>query len=738
MGDFLITDSGSGKKFRVKGDSMEGAVAALKKMLGVEAKPAEDIVATTQDGGRVIRGAEGNLSFTSPSYSTSDPAQIEKIMQGATPAETSKASFDEATLAQAPVAARAAKFLQGVPFAGQYVDEAAGAMFGDDAKQGIRSVQGAMDRQNPGEAIALQLGGGIVGSIPIALAAPVRAFSALSGLGSRAAAGAAGGAAFGAVEGAVSGYGRGNDGNRLQTSVGDGILGTVFGGVLGAAAPAIGAGVKRAWESLKGRDLTVIASTLGVSDDAARVIKSAIENDDIAAATAALQKAGPDASLAQAGPALASTLDTATKASGKAARIASDAIEPLASRAKTKLDTVMDAVLGPVAGIKSIARGISSRTSAIREAAYKRAYSLNVDYSTGGKGNAVLSVLDRVPPRILNAAIQKADELMRMTPGTAYKQIMASIGPDGKVTFQEMPNVMQLDFIKRGIGRVASEEVDSFGRPLDGGALNALSRDLGAALGDAVPQYKTAVKLGGDKIAEDKALTLGQKLLTRNVTREQVAEWVAGAPSREAKDALGRGLRTQIDETLANVQRTITDPNVDAREAMLLVKSLSSRANQEKVEAALGPARAQALFKVLDEATSALEARSIVARNSDTFRRTAMDQTMRDNLEQGPLGYLKQGEVGQSVKRLVQILTGNTRAASNAKLQETYAEIADALTRVRGPQAEQALQTIQAALAGQPMSTAQAELIAQVLARSVALTGYQLGTRYLPSQSGAR
>ena len=57
MGDFLITGP-DGKRYKVTGDSAEGAVAALKKMLGGQTgqpdAPKENVIATTDDGGRVI------------------------------------------------------------------------------------------------------------------------------------------------------------------------------------------------------------------------------------------------------------------------------------------------------------------------------------------------------------------------------------------------------------------------------------------------------------------------------------------------------------------------------------------------------------------------------------------------------------------------------------------------------------------------------------------------------------
>ena len=73
MARFEITGP-DGTKYAVEGETAEGAVAALKKMLGDQ--PKENVVATTPDGGRVVKGQDGALSFASPNYSTTDPAKI--------------------------------------------------------------------------------------------------------------------------------------------------------------------------------------------------------------------------------------------------------------------------------------------------------------------------------------------------------------------------------------------------------------------------------------------------------------------------------------------------------------------------------------------------------------------------------------------------------------------------------------------------------------------------------------
>ena len=255
----------------------------------------EDVIATTDDGGRVIRAADGSLSFTSPVFSTTDPAQIEKIMQGAKPADVSVSGFDEATIAQAPGTARAIKAVEGTPFVGSYVDEAAGTMFGDKSRDGVRALSGAMDRQRPGESTALSVGGGIAASIPLALAAaPAMAARAAGTIGSRALQGGIVGALGGAVEGAVYGAGRGTDGSsRTQQGLSGGIIGGGLGGALGAVAPYAAEGIKRLLTSLKGTDVNVMAKQLGISPSAARVVKSALDAGHMQAAEDALRPAGP-------------------------------------------------------------------------------------------------------------------------------------------------------------------------------------------------------------------------------------------------------------------------------------------------------------------------------------------------------------------------------------------------------------------------------------------------------------
>lgn len=620
------------------------------------------------------------------------------------------------------------KAAQGIPFAGEWLDEGLDAI-NPGQGQRARDIQGAMDRQHPKTAMTAEIGGGIIGSLPLAIPGAGAAMQAgtktgqvLRGFGL--------GATAGGLEGATAGGGRARPGNRLEGATKGAILGVGLGGALGALSPVVGSAAKSIWKRIKKLDVKEIAAELSVSDKAARSIKSYLVNDDLEAAARQLSKIGDDAMLADAGPATRQALDTAAATGGEALRLTRDRVEARAQQAGGRLSESLDRILGPADGIKAAATGIAKRTSAARQAAYDRAYGQAINYADDA-GRNIESVLERIPSRTLNTAVREANDAMQAA-GLKNAQIMAEIAEDGAVAFREMPNVQQLDYIKRALGDIASKEVDQFGRKTAAGIrASKLAGELRDAIGSSVPSYKAAVKLGGDKLAEDAALDLGRKLLRKGTTFEDVAGIMRGA-SVEAKAAAKRGLRESIEDTLSNVRRTITDENVDAREAMQLVKEMSSRANTKKARLVLGN-DAKALFDELEKAEAALALRAAVARNSATaIRQEGQSQVVAEaapGLLRRTLG--KGGNPLDAAREITEAVAGIDPASLSEGQRQIFAEIADALTRVRGAAAKRSLKVIQGAMEGQPIKDAEAKLIGRVLGGSAAALGYQSGTRSL-------
>ena len=690
---------------------------------GQTEKPRENVVATTPDGGRVVRMESGNLAFSSPGYSTTDQEAIARIMEGATPAAESMASFDRQTIAQAPVAARVQEVNQGFPLIGEWADEAVG-LVSPRAQQGMNALSNAMERQHPVQSAALNITGGVAGAVPLALAGAGSGAAnfvgrAGSGIGRVARVGAIG-AGAGAVEGAAAFSGRDTE-NRMRGAATGAAIGGAFGAVLAPVADAMGVGAAALAKRVKRLDVRTIADEFGLSPEAARTVKAALINDDLSAAAARLAQLGDDAMLADAGPATGALLDAASKTGGRALAVTREAVEGRAQTMGRRLPGTLDNILGTSAqGVKTSARNISARTSALRRSAYDRAYSAAIDYSADA-GRNIEATLAKVPGGVLRQAINEANEEMQSL-GLRNMQIMADIADDGIVTFREMPNVRQLDELKKALGNQAKAAVDQFGRPTSQGLrYKRLAGELRDAVGEAVPSYRTALRLGGDKLQEDAGLDLGRSILFRNASVEDVRAFMASKPSVEARQAVAQGMREAIESTMSNVRRTITDPNVDAREAMQLVKELSSRANVSKVRMVLGQAKADQLFTELDKQASALALRGAVARGSDTAIRQSIQSQATAEATPGVLRRTlgNMGNPLEAAREVTQELAGiDPRSLSEAQ-RGYFAEIADALTRIRGQEAERALVSVNRALQGQPLKDEEARLIGRAVATAV-------------------
>lgn len=682
-------------------------------------------VATYKDGRILTNPETGERAFVSPGYVTQDPRVIDGIMAGITPAETQTTQMQEQVVERFPVATRAAQAISGVPFVGEYTEEAVG-MVSPKAMEAMRTGREALEAARPVEAAALKVGGAMAGG-----AAMLPALPALGGstLGATALRGAAAGAGLGAAEGAVSGYGRGEGDTRMGEAQTGALIGGAVGGAVGLVAPVVGAGIREAWKNYKGRSVTEISKSFGISTDAAKVVRTAIENDDLTAAQAALQRAGSTSMLADAGPSTQRLLDVSVTSGGAAPRIAGEAVTERAREAGVKMTTVLDDILGAPEGAGTLQRGIRQDTQQARTQAYRSAYAQPIDYSRP-RGRALESLLTRVP----QSAINRANELMRIE-GQQSSQILARIAPDGSVSYTRMPDVRQLDYMTRALGDVAEAQNAAGklgGTTQLGRATSNLQRQIRTVLRREVPEYGVALDTAADAISRVKAVDLGRDALSAATTREMVRDGMRGASAAE-RSAAKAGLRSAIDDTLARVNAVATDPNVDIREFQKLANNiLRSRATRDKMAAILGQADADRLYKELDEAVVSLELRAAIARNSATQQRQAIAGAVQDITAPGALSQLLAGEPVNATKRIVQLFTGTTPEARTLRQMGIYDEIAKSLTGIRGAQAQQALRLVERAMAGEALNDTHARIIARALTVPGAAGAFRAGEEAAP------
>lgn len=691
----------------------------LQFSIGGQEPAGQTVLGTFADGGRVIRNANGSLQAVSAGGSTTDPAAVERIMAGEGFSSIVQDSVDQQRIAQNPVAARASEVVRGVPFIGSYADEAVGIV-SPEARDNMRATTGAMQRQNPGQTTALNIAGGVLGAVPMAMAAaPSIAAMAPSTVGAQAVGGAVLGATTGAVEGAVYGAGEGTDRqDRVAAAQRGAAVGAGVGGVLGAASPYAARAINATLDRLRGSDVATIVSTLGISRTAATAVRNALQSGDMRGAESALQRAGPDAMLADAGIPARQMLDAVAQAGGPAGTTVREAVDARTQAATRNITGALDQGLGTPRGIGEITDQIRTETAPQRSAAYQAAYAAPIDYSAPD-GRRIESLLPRVPA----SAWRRADQLMSLE-GEESMQRLFSIADDGSVTVREMPDVRQLDYLTRALNDVASEAdgQGKLGGTTDLGRLTGnLSREIRQSVRSAVPEYGAALDTAADAISRRNAAEVGRTLLRPQTTREDVARALSSASEAERR-AAQEGLRSQIDDTMANVVRTMTDPDTTTREGIRALRDLSSRANQEKLRILMGRDAADSLLSEVDQAATAYELRAAIADNSRTAVRQSVQGTIDEATQGGIVRTLASGEPVNSTKLFVQALTGETLEARQLRRMGIYDEIATALTQIRGSQAQTALRIINTSIEQQrPITEAQARRVAEIL------TGANLG-----------
>lgn len=626
----------------------------------------------------------------------------------------------------------AGNFLRGAPFVGSYADEAIGAVTGaltgqdaGDMAQKSRDITDAYAVARPSRAMGANVAGAVVGSAPLAAAAgpriaaampATRGGQALAGLGL----GAVGGGVEGAVYGSGQGAGEGPSDTRAGNALSNAALGAGLGAVTGAAAPYVAAGgrqiARRALEFVRGKDVDVIARELGVSTGAARQIRNAIQSGDDDAALAAIQRGGDSSMLGDANDFTRSLVDTAAQAPGGGGAVARGAVNERVTAATRQMNKALDDVLGAPRGEREMIGDIMTESAGPRQAAYDRAFAQPINYASG-QGRKIESVLQRVDPATLRGAVDEANAQMRDL-GITNRQIRATIGDNGEVVFDTMPDVRQLDALKQSLDSVAENSKNAQGVMSPQGRRAARqAADLRQAISEAAPAYDDAVRLGGQAIAERNAVNTGYDLLTANVRREDLAQQLHKATPAE-RDSMRAGVRSYVDEVTSRIARTITDNEVEAREGIRILRDFSSRGNQTKLRMLLGAEKADTLLSQIDEAATGFELRAAIAGNSRTFARTANAEGIRQEASGGVLRTLMQGEPVNATKLLVQGITGETDEAQMIREMGLYQEISEALVNTRGPRAERALRLIEGAAEGQQITERQAEFVARALTSS--------------------
>lgn len=645
--------------------------------------------------------------------------------------------------AEAPIGydvlpAVAAEMLSAAPFVGEWTDETANKIspgLGERLREERQILSGPMS-------IAANLAGVLLSSLPavravraVGTAVPAvargveatrRFLSAGQGVGRPAQALRAGGvgAGAGAVEGAVSGAGAAEEGERLGGAGRGALLGGAFGGAAGLGATGMQALASR----LRGGDAQAAQKILSeqagfeVSPKAAATVQDLVMRGDVDAAERMMQQLGNEATLAGASQRAAQGLGDVSRVSPEAAQIGREAIEGVTQREVTALTGRLNQVLGQPASIRDINAARNDATRQERDSLYQSAYNDTIDYRAPAGVELIRLYRDvrRGNSEIVNQA-RKSVLRRRRNP----YQVEVIRDSEGKVVRRiKRPTIEMWDAITRRLNAIPKKDPDTGAALPEGIDAGALGGRIRGTLRSVDQNYDAAVQLGGENAARRDALLLGNELLDDSTTRgyvsqelARVREWVDDTADIEA------GLRSRLDEVVANTRTNISRPDTAANAMTRLDTLISSDAARAKITEAIGKDKADQIFDELANVRATLDLR----RAANVSERASATETVRKGLQiQAPLldSLANQGVTGAGTT-IFRALTGRTEEAREIQQQQLAVEIARVLTQMKGQNARDALALMRRyETTGKPLNEKQARMVAKVVTLPSALAFY--------------
>ena len=655
-----------------------------------------------QDNGRIYSTPSG-LVFVSDTFSSIDQNEIEKIMRrhrsnmprSAFPEEIEALQSMQTT--GGALGATVEKASQGLPFVGEFIPELIGGA-SPEARSRMETRQRVFEEEEP----ALAFGARTIGSM-----APMAIPGAGAALGSPVnplAAGARGAALTGAESG-VSGFGAG-EGDVVERGIRgaqDAAIGATFGGLFNYLSSRLltgSGGIGDLQEAAKD-----IAKELNISNGAALILTQTIQSGgSIEDGLTRIRQAGDQGMLADADLSIAALLDTAIQMGGGDARtVGTKTVARRSADQSRQIEGALDQTLGPTPrGVRTMQEEAYARTADARRQAYNKAYDTPIDYASPA-GQKLEAIIERIPVETAEKAIRNANRDMSLEGMPRASQIKFTVNQDGSVSLAEQPNVMQLDYIKRALQEEAFNDLGVLDKPL----FNNFANELRDALGDLVPSYRDALKLGGDTIREAKAADLGKVIFRASTPLEDVLSAIEGASQTEL-ETLKLGARVGFRDAMENARGLISN-NADDPEAIAagrkFVNDLSSAMNRRKLGALLGEDSDEfrMLTQQLEQSRIAFNLDANIAQNSATARRLSIKETIDEATAPTPSQSVMMGRPGEATAGVIQNISGVTDGAITKERQAALGELARVLTGadgLTGASAERALALINKRIAG--------------------------------------
>ncbi|PAY07190.1 hypothetical protein CK489_15430 [Bradyrhizobium sp. UFLA03-84] len=403
------------------------------------------------------------------------------------------------------------------------------------------------------------------------------------------------------------------------------VVGTVIGGVLPATGKAIGAGYNAIADALIGAE--------GMSRPAARHLTSALAADTPAAVRGRLGDLGPDAMLADAGPAFLGKTQGAVLNSDEARSIGVGALNARNDATNRRIMGDVNRAMGPAEDPQTVTNAIRARRAEVDNVNYPAALNGAPDVQTA----PILAQLDYMIPRAVGMERRALTNLRGMMMTTERRPLVDAAGHPqfdnlGHPRFEEIPvNQRDADVlhkVKQELDNVIQYDAPGLGIPAGAvarqqGALRMMRGQLNEALEQQVPGYANANRQSASLARRGDAVEAGTQYLGSGKTTPSPQRFADEFGQLEPGEqiAFAKGSRGNIDRVLGT----------KANDLQALRGELQGEGgwNTAKIATVHGQDAADELAASVDRNLKFRDTHNKVVENSQTAQRRAAAENMK-------------------------------------------------------------------------------------------------------------
>ncbi|WOH58528.1 hypothetical protein [Bradyrhizobium sp. BWC-3-1] len=427
------------------------------------------------------------------------------------------------------------------------------ALSGGGYGEHLKNEQGETEqfaKAHPIAAPVLEATGGVIAPIGVLGAAAQGAT-----LGTKTLLGAGAGGGIGAVQGAFGS----KDWTDVPQLVKDTAVGGILGGALGGVMPAAGGAAGRVYGALTN---AITGKVDGMSRAAGGHLVRAVEADGPAAVQARVAELGPDAMLADAGPALLGKAQGASLNSDEGRSVLQTALTTRNEGTNARIQRDVNQALGPAEDPQIVTDSIRAHRSAVDNVNYPAALENAPDVRTAH----ILTQIDDMLPRSVGNEHRALTNLRAMMMTTERRPLLDAQGHPqydnmGRQRWQEVPvsqnDAEVLHKVKQELDNVIEYDAPGLGVPAGAltrqqGVLRHMRGQVNQALEEQVPGYANANAVSAALARRGEAVQNGTQYLGSGKTTPSPERFAADFEplSQGEKIAFAKGSRGEVNRVL--------------------------------------------------------------------------------------------------------------------------------------------------------------------------------------------